>query len=110
MNLPLWKQVDDVVQSALDRPPEEREAFLRVACRGDETLEREVRSLLRLDQSAEGFLSRPAIWAQGADDTLELTVSPVGRTIGRYRVLRVRSRRHGRRLKSGRSRPAAHGG
>jgi serine/threonine protein kinase/tetratricopeptide (TPR) repeat protein len=87
MNLPLWKQVDDVVQSALDRPPEEREAFLRVACRGDETLEREVRSLLRLDQSAEGFLSRPAIWAQGADDTLELTVSPVGRTIGRYRVL-----------------------
>ena len=41
-----WKQVDDVLQSALDRAPEQRDAFLREACGGDEALEREVRSLL----------------------------------------------------------------
>lgn len=83
-----WKQVDELLQSALDRPPEQREAFLRAACAGDETLEREVHSLLRLDASAEGFLSRPMdipaarVLAESAD-----AASPVGRMVGRYRVL-----------------------
>ena len=27
-----WKQVDSLLQSVLERPPEEREAFLRQAC------------------------------------------------------------------------------
>ena len=27
-----WKQVDSLLQSALERPPEERDAFLRHAC------------------------------------------------------------------------------
>jgi eukaryotic-like serine/threonine-protein kinase len=56
-----WKQVDNVLQSALDRAPEERDAFLRQACAGDQALEREVRSLLTLDQPAGRFLERPAI-------------------------------------------------
>ena len=41
-----WKQVDNLLQAVLERPPEERDAFLRHACAGDEALEREVRSLL----------------------------------------------------------------
>jgi serine/threonine protein kinase len=56
-----WKQVDDVLQSVLDRPPEEREEFLRLACAGDEALEREVRSLLTSQQQAGSFLDSPAI-------------------------------------------------
>ena len=56
-----WKQVDSLLQSVLERPPEEREAFLRQACSGDQALEREVRSLLTAQQEAEGFLDRPAI-------------------------------------------------
>jgi tetratricopeptide (TPR) repeat protein/predicted Ser/Thr protein kinase len=56
-----WKQVDDLLQSALERLPEERETFLRQACAGDEALEREVRSLLTAQQEAGGFLDRPAI-------------------------------------------------
>ena len=56
-----WKQVDDVLQSALDRLPEEREAFLRHACAGDEALEREVRSLLASERQAGKFLEHPAI-------------------------------------------------
>ena len=46
-----WKQVDNLLQSALDRPPEERDAFLRQACAGDEALEREVRSLLTSERA-----------------------------------------------------------
>src|ERR1022692_2658944 len=56
-----WKQVNEVLQSALDRAPEERDAFLRSACAGDETLEREVRSLLTSDERAGKFLEAPAI-------------------------------------------------
>ena len=41
-----WKIVDGIFQSVLDRPPGERDAFLRHACAGDGTLEQEVRSLL----------------------------------------------------------------
>ena len=77
-----WKQVDELLQSALDRLPSEREAFLRAACAGDETIEREVRALLQFQGPAEGFLARPAILAS------VLEQGPAsGTTIGRYRVL-----------------------
>src|SRR5216684_782100 len=56
-----WKQVDSLLQSVLERPPEERDAFLRQACAGDEALEREVRSLLMSQQEAGSFLKSPAI-------------------------------------------------
>src|SRR5438270_13357635 len=56
-----WKQVDSLLQSALERPPEERDAFLRRACAGDEALEREVRSLLTSQQQAGSFLERLAM-------------------------------------------------
>src|SRR4051812_42076958 len=56
-----WKQLDKLLHAVLERPPEEREAFLRQACAGDEQLEREARSLLTLEQKAEGFLETPAI-------------------------------------------------
>ncbi len=39
-----WKKIDAVLQSVLDRPVAERDAFLREACAGDESLERQVRS------------------------------------------------------------------
>ena len=45
-----WKQVDDLLQAALERPPEEREAFLRQCLRRRQALEREVRSLLTAQQ------------------------------------------------------------
>ena len=56
-----WKQVDNLLQSALELPPEKRDAFLRRACAGDKALEREVRSLLSSQQQAGSFLESPAI-------------------------------------------------
>ena len=61
MNLERWKQVDTILQSAMDRTPEELDGFLRSACGDDKALEREVRSLLSLEKRAGGFLQRPAI-------------------------------------------------
>ncbi|MGA3103462.1 MAG: protein kinase [Terriglobales bacterium] len=56
-----WKQVDSLLQSVLERPPGERDQFLRHACATDESLEREVRSLLTAQQQAGSFLENPAI-------------------------------------------------
>ncbi len=58
-----WKQVDSLLQSALDYPPDERDAYLRQACAADETLEREIRSLLAAQARAGSFLESPAIEA-----------------------------------------------
>jgi len=56
-----WQQVDNLLHLVLDRPPEDRDAFLRQACAGDEALEREVRSLLTSQEQAGSFLQNLAI-------------------------------------------------
>jgi eukaryotic-like serine/threonine-protein kinase len=92
-----WKQVDDVLQSALDRAPEERDVFLRRACAGDETLEREVRSLLASDDQAVKFLENPALEVAARHLALrqgsgrgnrapEHSDLPAGRTVSHYRI------------------------
>src|SRR5262245_49949147 len=61
MDADRWNQIDGLLQSALDRPVGERDAFLRGACGGDERLEMEVRSLLDAHDRAGGFLDAPAV-------------------------------------------------
>ena len=61
MDLDHWKQLDSLLQSVLERPLEERDAFLQHACAGDEPLERRVRALLSAEPDAKHFLGRPAI-------------------------------------------------
>ena len=56
-----WTHVDKLLQSALDRPAAERDAFVRDACAGDDALERELRSLVAAHDRADGFLAAPAI-------------------------------------------------
>ncbi len=46
-----WRAVEELFHAALDRPPEERAAFLDRACDGDAELRREVESLLAADQA-----------------------------------------------------------
>jgi len=61
MDAERWKQVDRLLDAALARPPDERDAFLRQTCVDDEALEREVRSLLAAREQAGSFLESPAI-------------------------------------------------
>ncbi len=53
-----WRQVEHLYHSALEREEGARDAFLAQACRGDEELRREVRSLL--EQPENGPLDQPA--------------------------------------------------
>jgi serine/threonine protein kinase/tetratricopeptide (TPR) repeat protein len=88
-----WKQVDDLLQSVLERLPEDRDGYLRQACAGDEALEREVRSLLALEEQAGSFLENPAIEvaaraiALQTKDAQESAGSLTGQTISHYRIL-----------------------
>ncbi len=89
-----WKQIDSLLQSALERPPEGRETFLRRACGGDAALEHEVRSLLTAQQEAEGFLDRPAIEvaaralvANGHRTADESARSLIGQGVSHYQVI-----------------------
>jgi Tol biopolymer transport system component len=53
-----WQRVKALFQAALERPPEERAAFVSVAADGDEALRREVESLLASDAAEASFLDR----------------------------------------------------
>jgi len=88
-----WKQIDSLLQSVLEHPPEQRDAFLRQACRGDEALEHEVRSLVASQQEAGSFLEGPAMEVaaralahQQNQDTQESADALIGRTVSHYRI------------------------
>ena len=90
-----WNHVDQLLQSALDIPAVERNAYLRNACNGDQRLEDEVRSLLAAYDRADGFLNAPAIdlaarelakersddGGKAGGDTL------LGQTLSHYRIV-----------------------
>jgi eukaryotic-like serine/threonine-protein kinase len=89
-----WQQIDRLLQSVLERPPELRDAFLLRACAGDEALERQVRALLIVERDANDFLERPPIGpatlalASATSASVEDQVDAlVGRTVSHYRIV-----------------------
>ena len=90
-----WNHVDKLLQSALDIPAAERDAFLRSACGGDQRLEDEVRSLLAAHDRADGFLGAPAIdlaarqlAGERSDDGSQAGRDPlIGQTLSHYRIV-----------------------
>jgi serine/threonine protein kinase len=61
MDAERWKQVEEILHSALELEPQARDEFLGRACAGDQSLEREVRSLLTVEPAAGKFMDRPAL-------------------------------------------------
>lgn len=59
MDKELWQKIEKIFYSATELPRAEREAFVREACAGDETLRREVESLLEANRDTESFLGTP---------------------------------------------------
>jgi serine/threonine protein kinase len=82
-----WRQIEDVLQSALDRPPEDRPSFVDHACTGDIELRLEAQSLIEAHESADDFIEQPAI-AQDSSVLLADTVeSHIHREIGPYTIV-----------------------
>jgi eukaryotic-like serine/threonine-protein kinase len=82
-----WQKVKGIFQSALERAPGERSAFLSIACGKDEALRHEVESLLTSHEKDGSFIDSPAYEAGAellVDENSELRV---GQTIGHYEIL-----------------------
>jgi tetratricopeptide (TPR) repeat protein/predicted Ser/Thr protein kinase len=96
MDLDRWKQVDSLLQSVLECPREDRDAFLRRECAGDEALERELRSLVMLEPEAASFLESQAMDVAARDlarrrnpdngHTPRRADFPAGKTVSHYRI------------------------
>jgi serine/threonine protein kinase/Tol biopolymer transport system component len=82
-----WDEVDKILQSALERAPTERGAYLDAACKGDEQLRREVLTLLGSHESADSFMRTPAIESFG-EDAGSVQKLKAGDSIGQYRIKR----------------------
>src|SRR5687768_3224455 len=90
-----WNHVDKLLQSALDMPAGERDAFLCHACGGDQRLEEDVRSLLAAHDRADRFLGAPAIdlaarelAGEHRDDGRQAGGDPlIGQTLWHYRIV-----------------------
>lgn len=81
-----WNKVQDIVDAALDLPPEQRTEYLDQACH-DANIRRSVESLIRSYQEAGGFLEQPAL--KGQQDiapSSENVESWAGRRIGPYQL------------------------
>ena len=81
-----------VVDEALERPVDQRDAFLDACCQGDDVLRGEIASLLAEEASAESFLGNLAAQVVDAPLTQDLEHAHVGLepgvTLGTYRIER----------------------
>ena len=60
MDADRWQRISRLYRGALDRPVDQREAFLDASCDGDEALRGEVATLLASEASAEALLAGTA--------------------------------------------------
>ena len=78
-------------EEVLERPAEERTAFLEKKCGGDQVLRQEIESLLDSEGGMGSFLGGEGI-AASLDAALSDDDALVGRTLGRYTVVDVVAR------------------
>jgi serine/threonine-protein kinase len=87
MDLERWRQIDELLQAALEREPAERFSFLEEACSGDESLKREVESLLSSGEQALNLIHTPAFEMAAGLLSEHIPELIEGQLIGHYRIL-----------------------
>jgi eukaryotic-like serine/threonine-protein kinase len=90
-----WQRIESIFQKALDAGEDHRARVLVESCAGDESLRREVESLLAQHENAGAFMERPAFaGSQGAplsprprSEHSHSAGIPAGTVIGHYRIV-----------------------
>jgi len=83
MNAERWAKIKSVFYAASDRPENERAAFIRAQCDGDESLALEIEALLDARDQANSFIETIP-----ADALPDMPATMVGQRIGAYEVIR----------------------
>jgi serine/threonine protein kinase/Tol biopolymer transport system component len=86
MNPERWRKIKDLFHDTLERPPEERTAFLDQACSGDEQLRAQVEQMLAADARENLIVDKPAIEGVAQLFEPEESEAIAGRMFGHYRV------------------------
>jgi len=88
-----WKRIESIFHAALRAEEGGRAAIVEHSCAGDESLRREVESLLAHHEKAASFIETPAFLTAGPDHAPDMQQQstgapiPVGTVIGQYRVI-----------------------
>jgi predicted ATPase len=87
-----WRRIEDLYHASLRVEVDERSAFVRNACAGDEELRGEVESLLAHEKSSEHFIEAPAFDVASRLMARDKSVPPLvdfapGTVISHFRIL-----------------------
>ena len=78
-----WRQIEEIFQTVIERPPDERKSLLTQYCGGDAELRQEVESLLDQDV-ADAFIRNPI-----KDAARSISDDLIGCRLGAYRLTRL---------------------
>jgi len=82
-----WRRITGLFHAALERDAADRDAFVAASCGDDESLRREVASMVSAHQEADRSGGMPAFAGQeGADPSSNLIAPPEGFRFGPYQV------------------------
>src|SRR5258705_13369367 len=87
MNPERWQQASRILETALERKPEQLAAYLDEVCANDAELRREVESLLVASAQAGSLLDSPAMAMAAPLFVNDSVSSMLGRSIGRYKII-----------------------
>src|SRR6266550_1736592 len=82
-----WQQIKILLQSALEREPNQRAAFLAEACADDESLRSDVESFIGSYEQAGDFIEAPAFELMADSLTNLKGASFIGQSFGPYQIL-----------------------
>ncbi|HSK72219.1 MAG TPA: hypothetical protein VK892_11020, partial [Pyrinomonadaceae bacterium] len=82
-----WEKVSEIYTAAAELDSGERKVFLEKMCAGDETLRREVESLLAANAQAGNFISEPLIKDISPFLKIKESNSLPGKTLGHYQII-----------------------
>src|SRR6476660_8054121 len=81
-----FQRIEEIFLAALEQEPDQVDAFLDTACKGDEALRREVEALLVSDQRAGRFIEKAIVGLATKVIQNQQAHSLVGQTFGHYKI------------------------
>src|SRR5467141_979003 len=83
-----WQQIEDLFHATMALDASERSLYLRQNCSGDESLQREVESLIEAYQGSNGLMEQAAFGLGMKVLQSNRTESMIGRVVGAYKIVR----------------------
>ncbi|MBL8190468.1 MAG: PD40 domain-containing protein [Acidobacteria bacterium] len=82
-----WAQIEPLYHEARALPADERAAFLAKACAGDQSMLREIETLLAADAEAGSFIAHPAIHQEAGHLLADAQTMQIGQRISHYQIV-----------------------